>query len=112
MEYMLLICGGEDAAEHANDGCGGWSEEMAERGQVVATLIAATGDFDLAEECAQDAFAAALARWPRDGIPDRPGAWLTTTARNRAVDRLRRDAAGAAKLREAALMTSAETAPN
>ncbi|MES9543291.1 sigma-70 family RNA polymerase sigma factor [Actinomadura sp. NPDC000600] len=70
-----------------------------EWGQVVATLIAATGDWDLAEDCAQDAFAAALATWPRDGVPRRPGAWLTTAARNRALDRLRRDAAGAAKLR-------------
>ncbi|MEV0664422.1 RNA polymerase sigma factor [Actinomadura luteofluorescens] len=70
-----------------------------EWGQVVATLIAATGDWDLAEDCAQDAFAAALASWPRDGVPRRPGAWLTTAARNRALDRLRRDATGAAKLR-------------
>ncbi|MGW2313555.1 RNA polymerase sigma factor [Actinomadura luteofluorescens] len=70
-----------------------------EWGQVVATLIAATGDWDLAEDCAQDAFTAALASWPRDGVPRRPGAWLTTAARNRALDRLRRDAAGAAKLR-------------
>ncbi|TMR27282.1 sigma factor, partial [Actinomadura geliboluensis] len=68
-----------------------------EWGQVVATLIGLTGDWDLAEDCAQDAFAAALATWPRDGVPDRPGAWLTTAARNRAFDRLRRDAAGAAK---------------
>ncbi|WP_141575338.1 RNA polymerase sigma factor [Actinomadura sp. WMMA1423] len=74
----------------------------AEWGQVVATLIRVTGDWDLAEECAQDAFAAALERWPRDGVPSRPGAWLTTTARNRAVDRLRRDAAGARRLAQAA----------
>ncbi|MEU7860520.1 sigma factor [Nonomuraea sp. NPDC049141] len=46
-----------------------------EWGQVVATLIRMTGDWDLAEECAQDAFAAALERWPRDGVPRRPGAW-------------------------------------
>jgi RNA polymerase sigma-70 factor, ECF subfamily len=77
-----------------------------EWGQIVATLIGLTGDWDLAEECAQDAFATALARWPRDGIPRRPGAWLTTTARNRATDRLRRAAVGAAKLREAAMMSS------
>ncbi|MER7543666.1 RNA polymerase sigma factor [Spirillospora sp. NPDC127506] len=70
-----------------------------EWGQVVATLIGLTGDWDLAEDCAQDAFAAALTTWPRDGVPRRPGAWLTTAARNRALDRLRRDAAGAAKLR-------------
>jgi RNA polymerase sigma-70 factor, ECF subfamily len=74
-------------------------------GQIVATLIRLTGDWDLAEECAQDAFAQALERWPRDGIPRRPGAWLTTTARNRAVDRLRREAVGAAKLREAAMLS-------
>ncbi|MEV6159039.1 RNA polymerase sigma factor [Nonomuraea sp. NPDC052129] len=75
-----------------------------EWGQVVATLIRMTGDWDLAEECAQDAFAAALERWPRDGVPRRPGAWLTTTARNRALDRLRRDAVGAEKLRQLALL--------
>ncbi|MEU4538724.1 RNA polymerase sigma factor [Streptosporangium sp. NPDC023825] len=76
-----------------------------EWGQVVATLIRVTGDWDLAEECAQDAFALALRRWPEDGIPRRPGAWLTTVARNRAVDRLRREAVGAAKLREVAAMS-------
>ena len=80
-------------------------------GQIVATLIGFTGDWDLAEECAQDAFALALERWPRDGVPDRPGAWLTTTARNRALDRLRRDAVGAAKLREMAA-TSRGAAPD
>ncbi|MGI5419548.1 RNA polymerase sigma factor [Actinomadura luteofluorescens] len=81
-----------------------------EWGQVVATLIAATGDWDLAEDCAQDAFAAALASWPRDGVPRRPGAWLTTAARNRALDRLRRDAAGAAKLRLLAAASAGEPA--
>ncbi|GAF48531.1 RNA polymerase sigma factor [Rhodococcus wratislaviensis] len=75
-----------------------------EWGQVVATLIGMTGDWDLAEDCAQDAFANALTRWPRDGVPRRPGAWLTTTARNRAIDRLRRDAAGAGKVRQLALL--------
>ena len=82
-----------------------------EWGQVVATLIGATGDWDLAEECAQDAFAQALERWQRDGIPGSPGAWLTTVARNRATDRLRREAVGAAKLRQAAAM-SAASAPD
>ena len=76
-----------------------------EWGQIVATLIRLTGDWDLAEESAQDAFAQALQRWPRDGVPRRPGAWLTTTARNRATDRLRREAAGAAKLRQAAMLS-------
>jgi RNA polymerase sigma-70 factor (ECF subfamily) len=75
-----------------------------EWGRIVATLIRTTGDWDLAEECAQDAFARALERWPRDGVPANPGAWLTTTARNRAFDRLRRAHTGAAKAREAAML--------
>lgn len=75
-----------------------------EWGQVVATLIGMTGDWDLAEDCTQDAFASAMVTWSRDGIPHRPGAWLTTTARNRVTDQLRRDRAGAAKLREQALL--------
>jgi RNA polymerase sigma-70 factor, ECF subfamily len=75
-----------------------------EWGRVVATLIRMTGDWDLAEECAQDAFALALERWPRAGVPHRPGAWLTTTARNRARDRLRRGATEAAKLRETTVL--------
>ncbi|HEY9484169.1 MAG TPA: RNA polymerase sigma factor [Micromonosporaceae bacterium] len=73
-----------------------------EWGRIVATLIRLTGDWDLAEECAQDAFATALERWPRDGVPERPGAWLTTTARNRALDRIRRSATEASKLQEVA----------
>jgi RNA polymerase sigma-70 factor, ECF subfamily len=75
-----------------------------EWGRVVATLIRMTGDWDLAEECAQDAFTTALARWPADGVPDRPGAWLTTTARNRALDKLRRTKNEAAKLKEVAML--------
>jgi RNA polymerase sigma-70 factor (ECF subfamily) len=78
-----------------------------EWGRLVATLIRITGDWDLAEECAQEAFALALRHWPRDGVPRRPGAWLTTAARNRATDVLRRRKVGAAKLREAAVMTYA-----
>jgi RNA polymerase sigma-70 factor, ECF subfamily len=70
----------------------------------VATLIRVTGDWDAAEECAQDAFALALERWQRDGVPRHPGAWLTTTARNRAIDRLRRAATGATKLQEVAVL--------
>lgn len=73
-------------------------------GQLVATLIRLTGDWDLAEECAQDAFTLALQTWPRDGIPDRPGAWLMRAARNRAVDVLRRETVGAAKLRKLAVL--------
>ncbi len=75
-----------------------------EWGRVVATLIRFTGDWDLAEECAQDAFALALKRWKRDGVPRSPGAWLTTAARNLATDRIRRAARGAAKLREVAVL--------
>ena len=82
-----------------------------EWGQVVATLIGLTGDWDLAEDCAQDAFAAALATWPRDGVPNRPGAWLTTTARNRAIDRLRRDATGSTKLRELVVTQEPDAPP-
>ncbi|RMI45661.1 sigma factor [Streptomyces triticirhizae] len=74
----------------------------AEWGRVVATLIRATGDWELAEECAQDAFARALERWPREGVPERPGAWLTTVARDRAVDRLCRAATEKARLRQLA----------
>jgi RNA polymerase sigma-70 factor (ECF subfamily) len=79
-----------------------------EWGRVVATLIRVTGDWDLAEECAQDAFAMALQRWPADGVPRRPGAWLTTAARNRAIDVLRRRTVGAAKLREVAALSPAD----
>ena len=68
-----------------------------------------TGNWDLAEECAQEAFARALDRWRRDGVPRKPGAWLTTTARNQALDRLRRDRTAAARYREAAMdLTSLE----
>jgi RNA polymerase sigma-70 factor, ECF subfamily len=62
-----------------------------EWGRVLAALIGFLGDFDLAEEAAQEAFAVAAARWPRDGVPENPVAWLLTTARNRAIDRIRRD---------------------
>ncbi|NUT54788.1 MAG: sigma-70 family RNA polymerase sigma factor, partial [Thermoleophilia bacterium] len=62
-----------------------------EWGRVLATLIGLLGDFDLAEEAAQDAFATAAARWERDGVPSNPRAWLLTTARNRAIDRIRRE---------------------
>ena len=66
---------------------------------MLATLIGFLGDFDLAEEAAQEAFAIAAERWPREGQPANPGAWLTTTARNRAIDRIRRERTLAAKTR-------------
>jgi RNA polymerase sigma-70 factor (ECF subfamily) len=68
-------------------------------GRVLAALIGFLGDFDLAEEATQEAFAIAAERWPRDGEPPNPVAWLTTTARNRAIDRIRRDRTLAAKTR-------------
>jgi RNA polymerase sigma-70 factor (ECF subfamily) len=70
-----------------------------QRGRVLAALIGFLGDFDLAEEAVQDAFAIAAERWPRDGLPTNPGGWLVATARNRAIDRIRRDRTLAAKTR-------------
>jgi RNA polymerase sigma-70 factor (ECF subfamily) len=63
-----------------------------ESGRSVAALIRAFGDIDLAEDAVQEAFAVAVHKWPRDGLPPNPGGWITTTARNRAIDRLRREA--------------------
>ncbi len=68
-------------------------------GRVLATLIGFLGDFDLAEEAAQEAFAIAAERWPRHGVPGNPGAWLVSTGRNRALDRIRRDRTLARKTR-------------
>ena len=62
-----------------------------ESGRILATLIRFLGDFDKAEEALQDAMATALERWPRDGVPDNPPAWITTVARRKAIDRIRRD---------------------
>ncbi len=66
----------------------------------MASLVRFLGDFDLAEEAAQEAFAVAAERWPRDGVPANPGAWLTVTARNRAIDRIRRERTLTAKTRQ------------
>jgi RNA polymerase sigma-70 factor (ECF subfamily) len=79
-------------------------------GRVVAYLIRVTGSWDLAEECAQEAFERALERWPRDGIPSSPAAWLKTTARNRALDRLRRATVGEAKLKELVMLRPSDEA--
>jgi RNA polymerase sigma-70 factor (ECF subfamily) len=65
---------------------------------VLATLVGFLGDFDKAEDAAQEAFAIAAERWPKTGVPDNPGAWLTTTARNRAIDRVRRERTLAGKI--------------
>jgi RNA polymerase sigma-70 factor (ECF subfamily) len=66
-------------------------------GRVMATLISTLGDFDLAEDAMQEAFAVAMKRWPADGVPPNPGGWITLTARRRAIDRLRRDSTLARK---------------
>jgi RNA polymerase sigma-70 factor (ECF subfamily) len=68
-------------------------------GRVLAAMIGFLGDFALAEEAAQEAFAIAAERWPRDGVPANPAAWLVTTGRNRAINRIRRDRTLAAKTR-------------
>ena len=80
-----------------------------ERGRVLATLIRLLGDFDVAEEALQDALAAALAAWPRDGVPANPRAWLVAVGRNRALDRLRRARLHAIKVDELALIAPAAT---
>jgi RNA polymerase sigma-70 factor (ECF subfamily) len=78
-----------------------------ESGQAVATLIRVLGDFDLAEEAVQEAFLVAMERWPVTGVPDRPGAWITTTARNKAIDRLRRERGLAERRAALALLEAA-----
>ena len=91
-------------------GRGDRSVVAGERAAIVATLIRLTGDWDLAEDCVQDAVERALARWPVDGVPRRPAAWLTTVARNRALDVLRRRQTERAKLQEVAIMDELDRA--
>jgi RNA polymerase sigma-70 factor (ECF subfamily) len=83
-------------------GVGTLIEEVfrAEWGRAVAIIAQATGDLDRAEDAVQDAFATALTHWPRDGVPRNPGAWIITTARNRAIDRIRRERTHARALEE------------
>lgn len=75
-----------------------------EYGRCVATLVRFFGDIDIAEEAVQDAFAVALDRWPESGVPPNPGAWITTTARNRAIDQRRREASRHDRHAQAALL--------
>ncbi|MEU8222706.1 RNA polymerase sigma factor [Kribbella sp. NPDC048915] len=82
----------------------------AEHGRAVAVLTRVFGDLEIAEDAVQDAFAAAVEKWPETGVPPSPAGWIITTARNRAVDRLRREAARASKQAEAALL-HAESEP-
>jgi RNA polymerase sigma-70 factor (ECF subfamily) len=76
----------------------------AEYGRAVAVLIRLCGDIDLAEEAVQDAFAAAVERWPAAGLPPSPAGWIITTARHRAIDRLRREASRDDRHAQAALL--------
>jgi RNA polymerase sigma-70 factor, ECF subfamily len=84
-----------------------------EYGRSVAVLIRAFGDIDIAEDAVQEAFAVASERWPADGLPPSPAGWIITTARNRAIDRLRREASRADRQAEAALLlaAAADSAP-
>ena len=68
-----------------------------EWGPAVAALARWSGDLDVAEDAVQEAFTEALRVWPRDGVPDHPGGWIVTVARNRALDRFRRESARAGK---------------
>jgi RNA polymerase sigma-70 factor, ECF subfamily len=78
-----------------------------EHGRAVAVLVRVFGDIDVAEEAVQDAFAVALERWPREGVPPSPAGWIVTTARHRAIDRLRREASRADRQAQAALLHAA-----
>ncbi|WP_410785893.1 RNA polymerase sigma factor [Kribbella sp. C-35] len=82
----------------------------AEHGRAVAVLTRVFGDLEIAEDAVQDAFAAAVQKWPENGVPPSPAGWIITTARNRAIDRLRREAARADKHAQAALL-QAEAEP-
>src|ERR687890_2787776 len=73
-------------------------------GRAVAVLVRLLGDIDAAEEAVQDAFVTAVARWPADGVPPSPAGWIITTARNRAIDRLRREGSRADRHAQAALL--------
>jgi RNA polymerase sigma-70 factor (ECF subfamily) len=79
--------------------------------RIVAALIRVTGDWTLAEDCAQEALTLALKRWPEDGVPANPGGWLMTVARNRALDVLRRASVERRKLRELAVLALADPSP-
>jgi RNA polymerase sigma-70 factor, ECF subfamily len=82
-----------------------------ESGRSLAALIRAFGDIDVAEDAVQEAFAVALGRWPRDGVPPNPGGWITTTARNHAIDRLRRESRGRQLLSDVAVLAPGSDGP-
>jgi RNA polymerase sigma-70 factor (ECF subfamily) len=82
-----------------------------ESGRSVAALIRAFGDIDVAEDAVQEAFAVAVRKWPGDGVPPNPGGWITTTARHRALDRLRREARGRELLGQRAVLAPGDDEP-
>jgi RNA polymerase sigma-70 factor, ECF subfamily len=84
----------------------------AESGRSVATLVRVFSDIEIAEDAVQDAFAVALRKWPGNGIPPNPGGWITTTARNQAIDRLRRESRGRELLTEVAVLSPGNDDPN
>lgn len=83
----------------------------AEYGRAVSVLVRFLGDIDLAEEAVQDAFTTAVQRWPETGVPPSPAGWIITTARNRAIDRLRREASRDARHAEAVLLHASDAPP-
>ena len=82
-----------------------------EHGRAVAVLVRQFGDIDIAEEAVQDAFAVALQRWPSAGVPPSPAGWIITTARNRAIDRLRREASREERHAQAVLLQADRDPP-
>jgi RNA polymerase sigma-70 factor (ECF subfamily) len=103
-----------DLAERISDRISGQISGIvrAEHGRIVATLIRRLGDIDLAEDAVAEALVTALERWPVDGIPPNPGAWLTTTAGNKAIDRIRRENKREAKYAEAAMLVDDTPPPD
>jgi RNA polymerase sigma-70 factor (ECF subfamily) len=83
-----------------------------ESGRSVAALIRVFGDIDVAEDAVQEAFAVALGKWPGEGVPPNPGGWITTTARNRAIDRLRRESRGRELLSQVAVLSPGDDDPS
>jgi RNA polymerase sigma-70 factor, ECF subfamily len=83
-----------------------------EHGRAVAVLVRIFGDIDVAEDAVQEAFAAAVQRWPSAGLPPSPAGWIITTARNKAIDRLRREASRADRHAQAALLQASDEPPD
>jgi RNA polymerase sigma-70 factor, ECF subfamily len=107
-----MICGTATEAEAPVPVTGPDIERVfrAEYGRAVSVLVRVFGDIDIAEDAVQDAFARAAARWPADGLPPSPAGWIITTARNQAIDRLRREASRASRQAQAALLHAREEA--